>query len=170
MLVLWSWIKRQAGRVSWVECVSIVVQCNPTGRQINLLGCLCSAEGASASHRSICANHYYLKTGLARKAGLARTVAVRAPTHPPSCTASSLIPNGSTIRSFSTHGQQSAAKGSSTTVSRSDIRLIQLLGSSAHGLVRRWRLVGYSLSTLITLPPAPRAHAFTTRQPAPAAE
>jgi hypothetical protein len=45
---------------------------------------------------------------------------------------------------FSTHGQQSAAKGSSTTVSRSDIRLIQNLDSSAHGLVRRWLLIGYS--------------------------
>jgi hypothetical protein len=30
-----------------------------------------------------------------------------------------------TVRSFSTHGQQTAAKGGSTTVSRSDIRLIQ---------------------------------------------
>ena len=61
------------------------------------------------------------------------------------CTALSLIPtvNGNTVRSFSTHGQQSAAKGSSTTVSRSDIRLIQHLDSSAHGLVRRWRLIGY---------------------------
>jgi hypothetical protein len=46
-----------------------------------------------------------------------------------------------------THGQQSAAKGSLTTVSRSDIRLIQYLDSSAHGLVRRWRLIGYSLTT-----------------------
>jgi hypothetical protein len=47
------------------------------------------------------------------------------------CTAPSLIPtvNGNTVRSFSTHGQQSAAKGSSTTVSRSDIRLIQHLDS-----------------------------------------
>jgi hypothetical protein len=33
-----------------------------------------------------------------------------------------------------------------TTVSRSDIRLIQHLDSSALGLVRRWRLIGYSLS------------------------
>ena len=53
------------------------------------------------------------------------------------CTAPSLIPtiNGNTVRSFSTgtHGQQSAAQGSSTTVSRSDIRLIQHLDSSAHG-------------------------------------
>jgi hypothetical protein len=42
------------------------------------------------------------------------------------CTALSLMPtvNGNTVRSFSTHGHQSAAKGSSTTVSRSDIRLI----------------------------------------------
>jgi hypothetical protein len=53
------------------------------------------------------------------------------------CTAPSLIPtaNGNTVRSFSTHGQQSAAKGSSTTVSRSDIRLIQYLDSSALDLV-----------------------------------
>jgi hypothetical protein len=43
-----------------------------------------------------------------------------------SCTALSLMPtvNGNTVRSFSTHGHQSAAKGSSSTVSRSDIRLI----------------------------------------------
>jgi hypothetical protein len=39
--------------------------------------------------------------------------------HLPNCTAPSLIPtvNGNTVRSFSTHGQRSAAKGSSTTVS-----------------------------------------------------
>jgi hypothetical protein len=37
-------------------------------------------------------------------------------------------------RAVSTHGQQSAAQGSSTTVSRSDIRLIQHLDSSAHGM------------------------------------
>jgi hypothetical protein len=36
-----------------------------------------------------------------------------------------------------------AAKESSTTASRSDIRKIQYLDSSAHGLVRRWRLIGY---------------------------
>jgi hypothetical protein len=55
------------------------------------------------------------------------------------CTAPSLMPtvNGNTVRSFSTHGHLSAAKGSSTTVSRSDIRLIQYLDSSALGLVRR---------------------------------
>jgi hypothetical protein len=42
------------------------------------------------------------------------------------CTAPSLVPtvNGNTVRSCSTHGQQSAAKGNSTTVSRSAIRLI----------------------------------------------
>jgi hypothetical protein len=50
------------------------------------------------------------------------------------CTTPSLIStvNGNTVRSFSTHEQQSAGKGSSTTVSRSDIRLIKhfgLLGS-----------------------------------------
>jgi hypothetical protein len=57
-----------------------------------------------------------------------------------SCTAPSLIPtvNGDKVRSFSTHGKQPAAKGSSTTVSRFDIRLIQYLDSSAHGWVRRW--------------------------------
>jgi hypothetical protein len=43
------------------------------------------------------------------------------------CTTLSLIPTvtGNTVRSFPTHGQQSAAKGSSTTVARSDIRSIQ---------------------------------------------
>jgi hypothetical protein len=48
-------------------------------------------------------------------------------------TAPSLVPtvNGYTVRSFSTHGQQSAAKGSSTTVSRSDLRLIEHFDSSA---------------------------------------
>jgi hypothetical protein len=58
------------------------------------------------------------------------------------CTAPSLIPtvDGNTVRSFSTHGQLSAEKGSSTTVSRSDIRLIQYLDSSALGLVRRLAL------------------------------
>jgi hypothetical protein len=35
------------------------------------------------------------------------------------------------------------AVGSLTSVSRSDIRLIQYLDSSALGLVRRWRLIGY---------------------------
>jgi hypothetical protein len=65
------------------------------------------------------------------------------------CTALSMIPtvNGNTVRSFSTHGQLSAAKGSSTTVSRSDIRLSQYLDSSAHGLVWRWLLMAISLST-----------------------
>jgi hypothetical protein len=67
---------------------------------------------------------------------------------PRGSTAPSLIPtvNGDTVRSFSTHGQLSTAQGSSTTVSRIrliDIRLIQHLDSSAHGLVRRWRLIGY---------------------------
>jgi hypothetical protein len=68
----------------------------------------------------------------------------------------SLIPtvNDTTFRSFSTHGQQSAARGNLTTVSRSDIRLIQHLDSSAHGLVRRWLLTGYFPIHL--LPPPPR--------------
>jgi hypothetical protein len=59
----------------------------------------------------------------------------------------SLIPtvNGHTVRSFSTHGHLSAAKGSSTTVSRSDIRLIQHFDFSAYGLVRRWLFIGYFL-------------------------
>jgi hypothetical protein len=50
------------------------------------------------------------------------------------CTAPSLKPtvNGNTVRCFSTHGHQSAAKGSSTTVSRSDIRLVQQLDFSAY--------------------------------------
>jgi hypothetical protein len=41
-------------------------------------------------------------------------------------TALSLMPtvNGNTVRSFLTHGHQSAAKGSSTAVARSAIRLI----------------------------------------------
>ena len=53
--------------------------------------------------------------------------------------------NGNTVLSFSTHGQQSAAKGSLTTVSRSDIRFIQHLDSSALGLARRWLLIGHFL-------------------------
>jgi hypothetical protein len=67
-------------------------------------------------------------------------------------TAPSLIPtvNGNTARSFSTHGQLSAAQGSSTTVSRSDIRLIQHFDSSALGLVRRWLLNWPFPSPLIT--------------------
>jgi hypothetical protein len=52
--------------------------------------------------------------------------------------------HGNTVRSFSTHGHQSAAKGSSTTVSRSDIRLISTFLIRLCGLmVRRWRLIGY---------------------------
>jgi hypothetical protein len=93
---------------------------------------------------------------------------VSPPSHPPSpcdevstlpkvdtkCTTPSLIPtvNGNTVRSFSTHGQQSAAKGSSTAVSQSDIRLIQHFDSSAHGLVRRWLLIGYFL--ILYYPPS----------------
>jgi hypothetical protein len=50
--------------------------------------------------------------------------------------------NGNKVRSFPTHGQQSAAQGSLTTVSlwhpiNSTFRLF------AHGLVRRWLLIGY---------------------------
>jgi hypothetical protein len=82
------------------------------------------------------------------------------------CTTPSLIPTvqGNTVRSFSTHGQQSAAKGSSTTISRSEIRLIQHLDSSPLGLVRRWLLlIGYfpihllpPLTSTTSLPLKPR--------------
>jgi hypothetical protein len=60
------------------------------------------------------------------------------------CTTLSLIPTvtGNTVRSFSAHGHLSAAQGSSTTVSRSDIGLIQHLASSAHGLYTRMRCAG----------------------------
>jgi hypothetical protein len=47
----------------------------------------------------------------------------------------------SIVRSFSTHGQLSAAQGSLTTLSRSVVRLIQHLDSSALGLVWRWPLL-----------------------------
>jgi hypothetical protein len=60
-------------------------------------------------------------------------------------TTPSLIPTvtGNTVRSFSTHGQQSAAKGSSTTVSHAlTSDSTQHLDSSAHGLVRRWLSTG----------------------------
>jgi hypothetical protein len=72
-------------------------------------------------------------------------------------TTPSMIPtvNGNTVLSFSTHGQQSAAKGSSTTVSRSDIRLIQHLDSSAHGLVLRKLLIAYFPIHLLTTPAHP---------------
>jgi hypothetical protein len=75
------------------------------------------------------------------------------------CTTPSLIAtvNGNTVLSFSTHGQQSAAKGSSTTVSRSDIRLIQHLDSSALGLVQRWLLIGHF--PLHLFPPVARRRA-----------
>jgi hypothetical protein len=58
------------------------------------------------------------------------------------------------ILNFSTHGQQSAAQGSSTTVSRSEVRLIQHLDSSVLVLVfvRRWFLIGYFLIHLLTPP------------------
>jgi hypothetical protein len=56
-----------------------------------------------------------------------RTTPFLIPTGTGTCT-------GTTVRSFSTHGQQSAAQGSSTPVSRSDIRLIQHFDPSALGL------------------------------------
>jgi hypothetical protein len=61
----------------------------------------------------------------------------------------------------------SPAQGSSTTVSRSDIRLIQYLESSAqHGLVRRWRLTGYFPIHLLPASPG-RAPRGRSREPAP---
>jgi hypothetical protein len=82
------------------------------------------------------------------------------------CTTPSLIPtvDGNTVRSFSTHGQQSAAKGSSTTVSRSDIPINSTFGLSAHGLVRRWLFIGYFPIHLkppphLSLPPGSRRQA-----------
>jgi hypothetical protein len=78
------------------------------------------------------------------------------------CTTPSLIPtvDGNTVRSFSTHGQQPAAKGSLTVVSRSDIRLIQSLDSSAHGLVRSSEVALNWPFPYPTLPPTrlPPAH------------
>jgi hypothetical protein len=55
------------------------------------------------------------------------------------CTALSLIPtvNGNTVRRFYYARTTVRSQGSSTAVSRSDIRLIQYLDSSAQGLVRR---------------------------------
>ena len=63
--------------------------------------------------------------------------------HTGECTTPPLIPtvNGNTVRSFSTHAQLSAAKGSLTTVLTTLIRLIQHLDSSALGLVRKVRKV-----------------------------
>ena len=57
------------------------------------------------------------------------------------CTALSLIPtvNGNTVRSFNYARTTVRSQGGSSTVSRSDIRLIQHLDLSAHGLVRRGR-------------------------------
>jgi hypothetical protein len=71
------------------------------------------------------------------------------------CTTPSLIPtvNDNTVRSFSTHGQQSAAQGSSTTVSRSDIRLIQYLDSSALGFGQEVALNCYFPIHVLPRPP-----------------
>jgi hypothetical protein len=74
------------------------------------------------------------------------------------------------------HRHLSAAQGSSTAVSRSDTRLIQHLDSSARGLVRRWRFIGYSLSLCVCggthrcPQPGPRAPPARTRQQATRAE
>ena len=77
------------------------------------------------------------------------------------CTGPSLIPtvNGNTVLSFSTHGQHSAAKGSSTTVSRSDIRLIQHLDSSA------WFGPGVALNWLFPYPLITPQSRRPTRRP-----
>jgi hypothetical protein len=74
------------------------------------------------------------------------TALVRVETRTPNTTLS-LIPtvDGNTVRSFSPHGQLSAAQGSSTTVSRSDIRLIQHLDFSAQGSVRSSAYLAISL-------------------------
>ena len=45
--------------------------------------------------------------------------------------------------SLRTNNNPQAAQGRSTTVSRSDVRFIQHLDSSAHGLVRRRLLIGH---------------------------
>jgi hypothetical protein len=82
------------------------------------------------------------------------------------CTAPSLIPtvNGNTVRSSSTHGQQSAAQGSSTAASRSDIsdiRLIQYLDSSAlgwSGVALHWQLPYPLLPPAAHGAPTPPAH------------
>jgi hypothetical protein len=74
--------------------------------------------------------------------------------------------NGNTVRSFSTHGQPSAAQGSSTNVSRSEnIRLIQHFDSSALGLVRRLLLIGYFPIHSFTPPPLNSARAEMTALP-----
>jgi hypothetical protein len=62
------------------------------------------------------------------------------------CTTPSLIPTVNTVRSFSSHGQQSAAKGSSTTVSRSDPI------NSTFGLLGSWFGQEVSLNWLFPYP------------------
>jgi hypothetical protein len=86
----------------------------------------------------------------------------RSPPHPPGDRGRAGVHTPSS-GSFSTYGHLSAAQGSSTTVSRSDIRLIQHLDSSLCSLmVRRWRLIGHFLilyypwlgQPLLGIPPA----------------
>jgi hypothetical protein len=105
-----------------------------------------------------------------RRSRLAPTHTVRSPREPQSHTLTTagthtltsqhqlhrtvLIPTvtGNAVRSFSTHGQQAAAEGSSTTVSRADVRLIQYLDAS----VRRWLLIGcFPYPLIMTRPPPP---------------
>jgi hypothetical protein len=59
---------------------------------------------------------------------------------------------------------RSAAQGSSTNASRSDIRLIQYLDSSAHGLVRRWLLIGcFPIHLNPPIAPRPPVRALVAR-------
>jgi hypothetical protein len=129
-------------------------------RPLSLWGDTAVGEGGGRERCVLPAARRYAATGLgstraAVASSAAPVVAVCSAgnTHPGErCTTPSLIPTvyGNTVRSFSTHGHQSAAQGSLTTVSRSDIRLIQHLDSSAHGLVRRWRLIGKFPYPLLT--------------------
>jgi hypothetical protein len=52
-----------------------------------------------------------------------------------------------------------------TTVSRSDIRLTQHFDSSAHGLVRRWLLIGYLPIHLLPHLPGLMVTRFVTSLP-----
>ena len=84
--------------------------------------------------RCTCSSRYQLHSCQRNRAGVARRrrelisrpKVTTLPKVDTNCTAPSLIPtvNGNTVPSFSTHGHQSAAKGSPTTVSRSDITFL----------------------------------------------
>ena len=84
-------------------------------------GASCFPQGAA------CASGYSVMYNHTPVSALAHADMTTLPKVDTSCTALSLMPTliVNTVRSFSTHGHQSAAKGSSSTVSRrSDIRLI----------------------------------------------